>query len=197
MMDKYKEYLVILESKLNNFFEQQSPYIFCKEGCSICCETGTYPMSKIEFDYIMEGYDLLSNEIKEKINQNINTIKENKNKAEQNNFFHPCPFLINKRCSVYNYRALICRGYGLMSFYDDKNGEKQYHMPCCVDNGLNYSQVYDKNLKTITSEKWEKIGIEAEPLAYNVGLTFLLDNEITKKINLQLGSAKNFIEWVP
>ena len=35
---KYEYYLTAIQKQLGAFFEEQSPYIFCKEGCSHCCE---------------------------------------------------------------------------------------------------------------------------------------------------------------
>jgi len=196
MIEKYEKYLQIIGSSLDKFFEQQKPYIFCKEGCSICCETGSYPLSKIEFDYIMIGYEKLPREIKEKIKENIESIKAEKNNfTQKKEFMHACPFLINKKCSVYNNRAIICRSYGLMSYYDDKDGVQKYKIPCCVDNGLNYSNVYDKKLKTITSKKWEETGIEIEPVSHNIDLFFLHNNETTKHLNLEFGTLKSIIDW--
>lgn len=195
MMEYYEKYLEIIDSYLSKFFEQQKPYIFCKEGCSICCETGTYPFLKLEFDYLMIGYEKLPDNIKVQIQKNIKNIKKEKNKSGEENFFHACPFLLNNKCSVYKYRALICRSYGLMSFYNNKKGEQRYHIPCCVSKGLNYSNVYDKELGIITTEKWKQTGIEVEPVSHNVNLKFLLNNKLTRHLNLELGSQKVLMDW--
>lgn len=195
MMEDYEKYLEIIDSYLGKFFEQQKPYIFCKKGCSICCETGTYPFSKLEFDYLMIGYEKLPEKIKVQIQENIMNLKKEKNKSKEEKFLHICPFLLNKKCSVYKYRALICRNYGLMSFYN-KKGEQRYHIPCCVNNGLNYSNVYDKELGILTTEKWKQTGIEIEPVSYNVNLTFLVDNKLTQHLNLELSSQKVIMDWL-
>lgn len=195
MMEYYEKYLEIIDSYLSKFFEQQKPYIFCKEGCSICCETGTYPFSKLEFDYLMIGYEKLSDKIKVQIQENIENLKEEKSKSKEEKFLHICPFLLNNKCSVYKYRALICRSYGLMSFYNNKKGERRYHIPCCVHKGLNYSSVYDKEAEIFTTEKWQQTGIEVEPVSHNVNLTFLLNNELTQHLNLELSSQKVLMDW--
>lgn len=195
MTDKYEKYLEIITTSLNKFFNQQKDYICCKEGCSICCETGTYPLSKIEFDYIMLGYEKLEDNLKEQIRKNIANIKKEKKKAGEKTFLHACPFLINKNCSIYNNRALICRSYGLMSYYQDKDGIQKYKIPCCVDQGLNYSKVYDKGLKTITTKAWKATGIEIEPVSFNVDLTYLLNNEITQDLELEFGKPDVMANW--
>lgn len=195
MMEAYEKYIEVIDPYLAKFFEQQKPYIFCKEGCSICCESGTYPFSKLEFDYMMKGYENLSDDIKTQILENIKRIKKEKNKSKKEKFLHECPFLIYKKCSVYRYRALICRSYGLMSFENDEITGKKYNLPCCIDKGLNYSNVYDNKFETITSEKWKQTGIEIEPVSHNVGLTFLLENELTKHLNIELKQQKVLMDW--
>lgn len=195
MLDSYDKYLETIDSYLAKFFEQQKPYIFCKSGCSICCEEGTYPFSKLEFDYLMFGYEKLPSAVKIQIDSNINRIKEEKKKSADKNFLYTCPFLIDNECSVYQYRGLICRSYGLMSFYTDTNGERKCHIPCCVSHGLNYSNVYDEETGIFTTEKWLKSGIEIEPVSYNISLNYLLDNDLTKFLDLEFGSQKALIDW--
>lgn len=195
MINAYKKYLEIIGAHLTKFFEQQKPYIFCKEGCSICCETGNYPFSKIEFDYLMLGFEQLPYDVKSQIRENIKRIQKERKKSGDDRFLHVCPFLINNKCSVYLNRALICRSYGLTSFYNDKDGVQRYRMPCCVSQGLNYSNVYDKDAGTFTTEKWKESGIEAEPISYNVSLTFLLNNKITEHLGLDFGEQKPLMGW--
>lgn len=231
-MEDYKKYLEIIDEYLAKFFEQQKDYIFCKEGCSVCCENGSYPFSQLEFDYLMYGFKKLPQELKSQIMNEINQLKEERNilrkeisicapphpnpylspndtqsfgsagsqgereqKQNPKKFFHKCPFLIDKKCSVYQYRALICRNYGLMYYYKNNEGEQRYHMPCCVHQGLNYSNVYDEKEGTLTTEKWQASGIEVEPVSYNVSLAFLMDNNLTKFLELEFGTQKHILDW--
>lgn len=200
-MEVYEKYLEIIDAKLAKFFEQQHPYICCKEGCSLCCETGEYPFSKTEFDYLMVGYEQQPDDIKFQIQENIDKIKNEKKAykdleaSKDQKFLHACPFLINNSCCVYKYRALICRSYGLMSFYQTKEGEQRYKMPFCVSKGLNYSKVYDEDEGTFTTEKWKQSGIEVEPVSYNVSLKYLLDNNLTQYLNLDLKEQKALLDW--
>lgn len=195
MKQAYEKYLEILDAYLQKFFMQQKDYIFCKEGCSLCCENGSYPFSRLEFDYLMYGFSQLPEDIKIQIVDEIKQFKKEKEQSQEKKFFHKCPFLIDKKCSVYKYRALICRNYGLMYFYKNKAGEQRYHMPCCVSEGLNYSNVYDKKEGVLTTEKWKATGFEIEPVSYNVSLAFLMDNELTKHLNLEFGEQKHILDW--
>lgn len=194
MIEKYELYLEQIGGHLNKFFLQQKPYIFCKEGCSICCEVGEYPFSELEFKYAMLGYNNLSKEEKSIVQKNIKRIKKEKENSNDKKFLYECPFLVKKKCSIYKYRGLICRSYGLTYFTTGKDGKVFYNMPCCVDNGLNYSSVYDWQTGTISSKKWKETGIEAEPVSYNVGLDFLLNNEMTQEI--EFGESKAIIDWL-
>ncbi len=193
VLEKYKQYLGIIDSHLGKFFEQQKPYIFCKEGCSLCCSKGLYPFSNLEFDFLCYGLEQLPPEIQIVINAKIELIKKNKQESNDEKYFHVCPFLINDRCSVYEYRALVCRSFGLMQFYNDSAGQERYLMPACVDYGLNYSNVYDINEKKFDIEKINSLNYEFEPLSYNISANYLKNNEYTK--GLDFGETKALIDW--
>ena len=189
---KYELYLAYLMPKLEKFFQEQSPYIYCKEGCSHCCEKGEYPFSELEFAYIMYGSKSLTPQIINELNNNISQIKQaQKNNTTNNKFLYKCPFLINKRCVVYNFRGLICRTHGL-AFFDKNN---KLVVPACVDKGLNYSNVYDFEKQNLSSKKCKELGIKQEPLAHNVGLHFILDNSITNQLKINFGENKSLIDW--
>lgn len=185
-IQKYRIYLQYLEKKLGEYFKEQSPYIFCKAGCSSCCEKGEYPFTEIEFAYLMIGVQTLDKETFNKIEQNMFEVKQQKQNCKEKKFLHACPFLVDKKCSLYDYRGIICRSHGLAFFSKDKH----ILVPACVDEGLNYSNVYDFDTKTISSEKYKKTGIKQEPLAHNVGVYYLTDNEITETLGLDFGEIK-------
>jgi len=195
MIEKHEKYLEKIGGYLQKFFAQQEPYIFCKQGCAICCETGQYPFSEIEFQYAMLGYNDLSEEEKSIVQSKIQEIKTAKENSTDEKFLYECPFLINKRCSIYKHRGIICRSYGLAYFVEDENEKLSYKMPCCVNNELNYSNVYDEETGTFSSKRWKETGIEQEPLSYNIGLKFLLNNNMTKELGLEFGEEKALIDW--
>lgn len=190
-LQKYQIYLQYLEQKIGDAFVEQSPYIFCKKGCSSCCEKGEYPFTEIEFAYLMQGVKELDAYTIEEIEKNIKNIREEKEKNTTDKFMHACPFLVNKRCSLYNYRGIICRTHGVAFFGKDN----QLLVPACVDEGLNYSNVYDFETKKISSEKFKALGIEQEPLAHNFRLGYLTNNEITETLGLEFGEIKPMAHW--
>lgn len=192
MIDEYKIYLNVLNEKLAKFFAQQSPYIHCKEGCSYCCKNAQFPYSKIEFEYLMQGFGLLDDEKKQLILKRIEEIKQAQSEVEdQSEFTYDCPFLIDGRCCVYENRGIICRTFGLPYFTEDKH----LKVPCCVHIGLNYSSVYDPDKKMFAMELFEKTGNTQEPLAYNLSLKYLLNNEVAKYLGLNFGEDKTLIDW--
>ena len=193
MFQKYEEYLSFIGSYLKKYFDEQAPYIHCKQGCSFCCKKGQYPISSLEFNYMMFGFTFLKQPLKDKISSNIQILKQD---IKDINAFYSCPFLIEDECSIYNYRPMICRSHGLLSFRYDDEDKRHFNIPGCVDIGLNYSNVYDNETKQISSEKFKKLNISVEPCSYNVGLKYLLKNEYTEKMGLEFGKTKLLIEWL-
>lgn len=195
MIKKYELYLEKMDGLLDKFFQQQKPYIFCKEGCCQCCQNAEYPMSSIEVQYMMLGYQNLDPHIKKIVQSNVVKIKEEKQKSDDKEFMYECPFLIDKKCSVYRYRGIICRAHGLIFYVTDKNGGSRNKLPYCVHLGLNYSNVFDKEQNMVSQELFEKGGFETPPLAYNLSLPALLNNSLTKTLGLEFSELRALIDW--
>ncbi|MBR2525541.1 YkgJ family cysteine cluster protein [bacterium] len=197
-LEGYCLYLKLVQERIiDKSFKEQAPYICCKEGCSHCCERGQYPVSEIEVRYIMLKFAELDEAKKTQILDNIQKIineKKNKNISSKD-YFYQCPFLLDKKCSVYENRAIICRTHGLMFFVDEANGSEKYKIPFCVNLGLNYSNVYDKDSKTVTEEAAKIIGAEIPPQAYNLSLKTLTKKEITEHLGFEFGEIKPLVEW--
>ncbi len=197
-LEGYSLYLKLIhERMLDRYFEEQAPYLCCKDGCSYCCEKGQYPMSKIEVQFIMLKMATLDKKTQEQILYDIqDTIKEKLSaNLPREEFFYKCPFLISNSCSVYENRAIICRTHGLMFFMEDKDGKEKYKMPACAEIGLNYSKVYDKSTKKISEEAVNKMQTNTPPQAYNLSLKSLTKKEITQNLGFEFGEIKPLIEW--
>ena len=124
----YQEFLKEFDKKLASYFEAQKDYICCRCGCSECCEQGDYPISQIELEYLMQGFETLAIESKKKVQENFkNFIAGGK-----------CPFLLDKMCCVYEYRPIICRVHGLAYLCRDNIVK----VPYCVNSGKNFKSVY-------------------------------------------------------
>lgn len=191
-LEDYYAYLKQLTTKVDTFFEQQRPYVCCKEGCSYCCEKGQYPCSELEFSFLELGYLNLDEEIKSKIKDKVAILAKLKKNNQEEVLECECPFLINKKCSVYTYRPIICRTFGI-PFFDDSGKLK---VPFCNELGLNYSQVYDRTRNILSEELFKKTGFSQEPLAYNLSLKFLISKVGKEGMKLDFGQQRTIVDWM-
>ena len=196
-MDKFYQFIRVIMERINSHFEDQKEYIHCKEGCSLCCEKGEYPCSELEFEFLKIGFMTLDRETQQQIVDNTIKLKQEKENFTGKMLMHKCPFLINHRCSVYPYRMIICRTFGL-SYYDkDEYTEKNtLKVPFCIEQSLNYSEVYDQENKTFSTELFKKTGYKNEPLTYNLGVEFLVKKFGQEIMNLDFGEFKRLIDWL-
>lgn len=192
MLNNYIKYLEVLNSKLNKFFEQQKPYICCQKGCAKCCQTGEYPFSEVEFRLLQLGVAKLSPELQKKIFDKIPQIKAAKAQSNEKVFTYECPFLINNECSVYLYRGIICRTFGLMSV----GAGSRPKIPFCAHEGLNYSNVLNKETDVISSELYKKLNLDVEPVAFNIDYEFLTGESVENAYGFKFGGKKALIDWL-
>lgn len=181
----FEKFLSSVDEDLSKIFEYQKEYLFCKKGCSLCCQRGDYPMSELEFNYLMSGFNLLDENIKNKIKENIKTAKENKNDS------YICPFLIDNSCSVYKYRPFVCRTFGVLT--EDAKGNPCY--PFCATKGLNFSQIYDKENHRLSSELVEKNNFKIFPKIFRLNNKVIMNLPLVKTLNLDFGKTDELINF--
>lgn len=191
MLCNYAVYLEFLNEKLNKFFESQKPYIFCRKGCAKCCKNSQFPYSAIEFRYLLNGALTLDKRIQEKIEANIKELLEKKKNFRGKKFLYDCPFLIDDVCSVYPYRGLICRTFGLMT----NTVNQKIKAPFCAFKGLNYSNVLNLRKKTISVRKFKKLNTKLEPLGFNISYKYLTCEDYERTFNIKFGESKPVIDW--
>lgn len=196
-LGNYLLFLSVIQEKINKFFENQKPYIFCKKGCSKCCRNSQFPYTEIEFRLLVQGMQTLKPEELEQVMEKIDTIIKAKNEHLKtkplNTFEYDCPFLINDCCSIYPFRGMICRCFGLMSYNSEK--DKVLKIPFCAYEGLNYSNVLDPETDSMSKEKFKALGVENEPTAFNAGYASLIDKEFARGFDFEFGEVKQMIEW--
>lgn len=193
--EKYCQFIRIIMGRINAHFEDQKDYIHCKEGCSYCCQNGEYPCSESEFEFLKVGFMSLDTDTQQKIISNIAKLKQEKQKSNKEQFVHQCPFLIDNKCSVYKYRMIICRTFGL-AYFAKENNKNTIKVPFCMEQGLNYSEVYDKNSKTFSSELFEKTGYKKEPVAFNLNRNSLKEKFGREIMELDFGEDKALLDWL-
>ena len=194
-MHNYLEYLSFLEIKLQKFFEEQKPYIFCKKGCAKCCKNAEFPYSFAEIQYLMTGFLRLDDQTKLIISKNLTKIAEKKETFKGENgekFYYDCPFLIDNSCSVYPYRGIVCRTFGLIANIEGENPK----VPFCCNEGQNYSNVYDESTNQLSTKKVRELGFENEPVGYNISYEFLTNTDFEEKFNFRFGEKKPLLEWL-
>ena len=191
----YCQFLRVLQGRLQEHFEDQKEYIHCKEGCAHCCKNGEYPCSELEFEFLKIGFAQLDAQTQRIIVDNIVQLKKDKENFKGEQFLYKCPFLIDDRCSVYNFRMIICRTFGL-AYYREEDEKKNMRAPFCMEFGLNYGDVYDKETKTFSKELFEKSGHKTEPVAYNTGVQFLMEKFGKEIMDIDFGEEKTLIDWL-
>ena len=189
---RYEIFLYTLNKELQKMFDNQAEFIKCKEGCSYCCEKGEYPFSELEFNYLIEGYKQLDSNTKKIIKENIKQINKEKSKNTDKMFMHKCPFLIDKRCSVYKNRGIICRTFGLLCEHNDG----RLTIPFCHEYGLNYAQLYDKELGQLIDERDGIKLSKTEPAAFRIERDNIMNLSIAKNLNIVWGDSKTMIDFI-
>jgi Fe-S-cluster containining protein len=194
MLEKYKEYLKKLDQNLKGYFESQKEYICCKSGCSDCCRKSYYPVSEVEYDYVREGFNKLDETLKETIQQEAVQILKDRRKFLKTNadimaFKYVCPFLRQDACVVYHHRPLLCRSHGLI--YKDIEKENKIKVPNCVNIGLNYANIWDKDRKVFCDTKIKVLGLKP-PEAFDLSYSVLMN----KAADVDFGDIRMIFEWI-
>jgi Fe-S-cluster containining protein len=192
-LSKYSKYLEKLNSRLKLYFERQKAFIKCKQGCDICCKNSYFPTSFVEYSYIQEVFSYLSKEQTQAIQDKaLKIYKDRKKFIKSNNimdFSYECPFLKNGVCQIYQARPMLCRAHGLV--FHDFNDTKSSHAPFCMNLGLNYANVYDKNKKNFSLEKAEILNIKEKPEIYDISLSAMM-----RDAKCDFGEVRMIFEWV-
>jgi len=81
---KYKRYLNTINEVLKGYFENQKEYICCQKGCAYCCENGQYPLSQLEFNYLLLGFFKLDMKVQQGVIKRIPDKMSNQLTANNN-----------------------------------------------------------------------------------------------------------------
>ena len=200
MLECYESQLNQITVKIDSYFAQQKDYIKCKQGCSICCSNSYYPSSELEYKYLKKGIELYySKEDVELLHKKVFEIYKNVLEFKKNNsnifeFSYVCPFLKDNKCSVYKYRPLVCRAHGLI--IKDSSAkiakEAKGSIPYCVNENLNYSNIWDDEKKLLSREKVEALGLKVTPKVYDLSCSSLMN----LFEGVTFGDTRIIYEWV-
>ncbi len=190
MFKNYLVFLRVLMGNLDKYFKDQAPYIACKAGCAKCCSNGDYPFSEMELSLLKVGFSELDDKTKDIILTNIEQIKQDKESSDKTPFTYKCPFLINNMCSVYEFRGIICRTFGLIYL---KEGAKA-QIPFCAYEGLNYSMILNKETNMLDADMMKNKGITVEPKEYNIHYSFLTSDRVAHAFGFNFGKKSSLID---
>lgn len=142
-------------------------------------------MSELEFKYLSLGYNKLDEKTKQKIDNNIKTCK----KADIESY--SCPFLIEESCSIYHYRPLVCRAFGVLT--EDSKGNPSF--PFCTTLGLNFSQIYDKEKQHLSAKLVKEKNFKIFPKIFRLSNNVIMNLPLAKELNLHFGEGKKMIDF--
>lgn len=182
MLKRYEKFLEELDRELQQLFAEHKKYIKCKKGCVDCCTSGEYPFSRLEAEYLMNGFMALPKRIKDEIRKNIADIKAAKADFRGERFLYNCPFLIDGECAIYARRGIVCRTFGLAYLREDN----RVQLPNCANLGLNYSDVYDKDSGEIMLEN---------PVTKDLRTDSILRGRLAEEYELECGQIRPLINW--
>ena len=193
----FKQYAEILKINLDKCFDDQKEFLFCNAGCSFCCVINSYPISKLEYEYIRIGLSTLTASMKKLVAEMAFDVKEQYElflkQGSKGKFTYTCPFLFEKTCKIYEYRPVVCRTHGLA--YINPNNPETCHYPCCITYDLNYSTIVEKlgeSSYVFSQEKVSKLNPKNSPKAFNLDIsafqTFARQHNMTE--------MKEIYEWI-
>ena len=181
MLKRYESFLKDLDRRLADYFNVHKKYLYCKKGCTSCCEIGEYPFSRLEAEYIMSGFIKLKPDIQKIIKNNIKHLIIQKQENHSKRFTYKCPFLIDKECTLYDYRGIVCRTFGLAYITNGK-----VMLPECANSGLNYSSLYSQEKGEILLDN---------PIEEDLHINKLLRSNLAEKYELECGEIRPLIDW--
>lgn len=154
----------------------------CKMGCSECCsdvflifpeeyaliECGINNLQDDQLLIVFQNSTNYYNVITEKIPYFEDMFSDdffNKNYDEILDILEkikiPCPFLVNNLCIIYEYRPTICRMYGIIHIYDEKERRMLWTSKCSK---LKDPQTFGVKLPKSFVDIRLRSGVNAKPL---------------------------------
>ncbi len=142
--------------------------IHCRPGCSDCCHQ-IFQITEIESGYITQGVRQMSTEARRRLVARARPYQEERRRLvasqgepEAWGSLPPpgtrlaCPALEDGVCTIYPYRPLICRKFGIPLYNPDKPGR----VYACELNFQNGEEVRDPDLVQIQTgihERWKQV----------------------------------------
>ena len=127
----YLSKLKALYSEMDERYENTaSRYGFVCRGCEDnCCRTRFYHHTCLEYLYMKEGFNQLSDEMRHKVRANARSVYLQM-EADEKAFGPMCPLNMEERCILYAHRPMICRLHGIPHELRKPGSQARYHQGC-------------------------------------------------------------------
>ncbi len=136
---------------ITNLYRQEHPDHPCRIGCAECCYNivVVYPE---EFAFVQLGINHLSDDLLATITEKtvncyqdildrVPSLAELVKERDIVKYVHTvtselekirteCPFLLDNKCMIYEYRPLVCRMYGIIHLFDPDSGRLLWTSTC-------------------------------------------------------------------
>lgn len=152
MEDRYREIAAAVDAEFSRNRELHGDKIQCRQGCNDCCHHA-FSITEIEAAGIAEGMLRLELQVRE----SIETRAREYSKASLSHGARlACPALEQDVCSIYEFRPLMCRKFGMPIF----NPDRPNRIFACELNFKNGEEIDDPRLIQIQTgihQAWKQL----------------------------------------
>jgi Fe-S-cluster containining protein len=169
--DRYLEVVAAVDAEFARNLKLHGDRIHCRAGCSDCCHQ-LFQISPIEAAYIAAGVQRLHPADRDALRSRAEVYIDARRKlvtttGEPESWGNlppvgtrlACPALIDGACSIYEYRPLICRKFGMPLYNPDKPGR----IFACELNFKDGEEIQDRELIRIHTglhQSWKEVKFE-------------------------------------
>lgn len=144
--DSFRKDFIELVDKMDRRYDEAAiHYGFVCRGCDEnCCRTKFYHHTYLEYLYLKEGFNKLSEEQQQTIIYRAKVVHDAHSMANRTGVVarEMCPFNVGNRCLLYSYRPMICRLHGIPHELRRPGQAVQFHHGCDdfheVHHAMNY-----------------------------------------------------------
>jgi Fe-S-cluster containining protein len=155
--ERYRDILAAVDAEFALNRALHGDRIRCGPGCTDCCYQ-IFPISEIEAEEVARGIAALSDESRRQVVSRARQYLERRLVRGER---LPCPALDGGKCSIYEYRPLMCHKFGMPLF----NPDQPDRIFACELNFANGEEIHDPDLIQIQTgihEAWTQLKSEVE-----------------------------------
>ena len=155
---RYLTIIASVEAEFQRNRELHGERIRCRAGCSDCCSQ-LFRISGLEAAHIAEGMRQVDPELRDRLRERATEYLAALPGLPPAGARLPCPALVDGLCSIYEFRPLICRRFGMPIF----NPDKPDRIFACELNFRDGEEIEDPHLIRIQTgihEHWKQLKSE-------------------------------------